>query len=134
MLNNDPVGPYAGMAALETAECYKKLNDTQQGVIYCDRVLNEFGQNVELAGKARILKKTLEVMQGKASVGDVTTTVGAVKAMEKDNASKAARDGGKKPAGEEGDDDLASSKGLRQGHPRAGGAAGQEDLGRGAVL
>lgn len=68
VLENDPVGPYAGSATLAIAECYKKLNDAQQGIIYCDRVLNEFSSSTDLVGKARILKTTLEVMQGKADI------------------------------------------------------------------
>ncbi len=68
VIENDPVGPYAGSATLAIAECYKKLNDVPQGIIYCDRVLNEFSLSTDLVAKARVLKTTLEVMQGKANI------------------------------------------------------------------
>ncbi len=88
VIDNDPVGPYAGAATLAVGYCYKDLSEPKMGVVYADRVITEFSMSSELVAKARILKKTLEVMQGKASVGDVKSTIRQADAIAKDSGSE----------------------------------------------
>lgn len=84
VIDNDPVGPYAGAATLAVGYCYKDLNEPKMGIVYTDRVINEFSMSSELVAKARILKKTLEVMEGKASVSSVKTAIKQAEALAKD--------------------------------------------------
>ncbi len=92
---NDPVGPYSGASLLAIASCYKDLDEPARGIVYADRVLTEFSMSGELVAKARILKKTMEVMQGDADINSVRTAVSEAK--------KAAADADENP----GDADLA---------------------------
>ena len=84
VIDNDPVGPYAGAATLAIAYCYKDLNEPQQGLVYCDRVMTEFGMSSELVAKSRILKATLEVMLGKADVPAVREQITQARALAED--------------------------------------------------
>lgn len=88
VINNDPVGPYAGAATLAIAECYKKLGDAPQGIVYCDRVISEFSLSTDLVGRARILKTTFEVLQGKANVDSVKRVIQETEAAKADAAKK----------------------------------------------
>ncbi len=76
---NDAVGPYAGASLLAIASCYKDLDEPARGIVYADRVLTEFSMSGELVAKARILKKTMEVMQGDADINSVRTAVSEAK-------------------------------------------------------
>ena len=92
---NDSVGPYAGASLLAIASCYKDLDEPARGIVYADRVLTEFSMSPDLVAKARIIKKTMEVMLGNADINSVRVAVNEAK-------KAAAEDGG-----EEGDADFA---------------------------
>ena len=79
VVESDPVGPYAGAALLAIASCYKDLDEPARGIVYADRVLTEFSMSSDLVAKARILKKTMEVMQGDADINSVRTAVSEAK-------------------------------------------------------
>ena len=79
VVDSDPVGPYAGAALLAIASCYKDLDEPARGIVYADRVLTEFSMSSDLVAKARILKKTMEVMQGDADINSVRTAVSEAK-------------------------------------------------------
>ncbi len=79
VIENDPVGPYAGASLLAIASCYKDLDEPARGIVYADRVLTEFSMSTELVAKARILKKTMEVMQGDADINSVRVAVNEAK-------------------------------------------------------
>lgn len=79
VIANDTVGPYAGASLLAIASCYKDLDEPARGLVYADRVLTEFSMSSDLVTKARILKKTLEVMQGDADINSVRLAVNEAK-------------------------------------------------------
>ena len=79
VVDNDSVGPYAGASLLGIASCYKDLGEPARGIVYADRVLNEFSMSSDLVAKARIIKKTLEVMQGDADINSVKTAINEAK-------------------------------------------------------
>ncbi len=79
VIANDSVGPYAGASLLAIASCYKDINEPARGLVYVDRVLTEFSMSSDLVTKARILKKTLEVMQGEADINSVRVAVSEAK-------------------------------------------------------
>ncbi|MBP5234207.1 MAG: tetratricopeptide repeat protein, partial [Planctomycetes bacterium] len=85
VIANDSVGPYAGAAHLAVADCYRKMGDNRQAVVWYDRVLEQFSYSNELVAKAEMGKQLAKVALGEDSVESANVKRDQLAQMVKEN-------------------------------------------------